>query len=155
MERLGRSLGPCEHKGTVMSQHILNDQGNVLPYQKNQRLTKDKHRSAAESLKQDKFDLIIKSKLGDSMNPPPQPIPLDEPAVRTPESIPDADSFTDLDKYINAELMLAREVEGLVSTRVIKRSLGPDGNAVGSFNHKKSWTQGYIISCLWTGRFKS
>ena len=42
------------------------------------------------------------------MTPPPQPIALDEPAVRTPESIPDADSFTDFGEYINAELMLAR-----------------------------------------------
>ena len=33
--------------------------------------------------------------------------------------------------------MLAREGEGMVSARVIKRSLGPDGNAVGAFNHKK------------------
>ena len=119
MRRLGRCLGPCEHKGTVMSQHVLNDQGNVLPYQTFRRLTKDKHRSADESLKRDNFDLIIKSKLGDSMTPPPQPIALDEPAVRTPESIPDADSFTDFDEYINAELMIAREGEGMVAARVI------------------------------------
>ena len=51
VERLGICLGPCEHKGTVTSQHILNDQGNVLPYQTFCRLTKDEHRSAAESLK--------------------------------------------------------------------------------------------------------
>ena len=120
-----------------MSQHILNDQGNVLPYQTFCRLTKDKHRSAAESLKRDNFDMIIKSKLGDSMTPPPQPIALDEAAVRTPELIPYADSFSDFDEYINAELMLAREGEGMVASKVIKRSLGPDGNAVGAFNHNK------------------
>ena len=84
MERLGRCLGPCDHKGTVMSQHVLNDQGNVLPYQTFRRLTKEEHRSGAESLKQDNFDMIIKSKLGDSMNPPTQPIALDDPSVRTP-----------------------------------------------------------------------
>ena len=71
------------------------------------------------------------------MNPPPQPIALDEPAVRMQESIQDADSFTDFDEYINAELMLAREGEGMVAARVIKRSLGPDGNAVSVFNHNK------------------
>ena len=71
------------------------------------------------------------------MNPPPQPISLDEPAVRTTESIPDADSFSDFDEYINAEPMLAREGEGMVAARVIKRSLGPDGNSVGAFNHNK------------------
>ena len=42
--------------------------------------------------------MIIKSKLGDSMTPPPQPIELDEPAVRTPESIPDADYFIYFDE---------------------------------------------------------
>ena len=42
------------------------------------------------------------------MTIPPQPIPLDEPAVRTPDSIPDAESFPDFDEYINAELMLAK-----------------------------------------------
>ena len=31
VELLGRCLGPCEHKGTVMGQNILNDQGIVLP----------------------------------------------------------------------------------------------------------------------------
>ena len=97
VERLGRCLGPCDHKGTVMSQYILNDQGILLPYQTFRRLTKDKHRSAAESLKRDNFDLIIRYKLGDSMTPPPQPILLDEPAVQTPDSILDADSFPDFD----------------------------------------------------------
>ena len=111
MERLGRFLGPREHKGTVMIQHILNYQGNVLPYQTFWRLTKDKHRSSTESLKQDNFDLIIRSDLGDSMTPPLQPIPLDEPAVRNPESISDVNSFTDFDEYINTEMMLAREEE--------------------------------------------
>ena len=71
------------------------------------------------------------------MNPPPQPIALDDPAVRTPESIPDADSFTDFDEYINAELMIEKEGEGMVAARVIKRSLGPDGKSVCSFNYNK------------------
>ena len=81
-----------------MSQHVLNDQGNVLPYQTFRRLTKDKHRSAAESLKRDNFDMIIKFKLGDSTTPPPQPIALDDPAVKKLELIPDADSFSDFDE---------------------------------------------------------
>ena len=81
VERLGKCLGPCEHKGTVMSQYIFNDQGSVLPYQTFRRLTKDGHRSAAESLNRDNFNLIIQSKIGDSMTTPPQLIPLDEPVV--------------------------------------------------------------------------
>ena len=80
------------------------------------------------------------------MIPQPQPIALDEPAVRTTESIPDADYFSDFDEYINAELMLAREGEGMVAARVIKRSLGPDGNDVGAFkNNIKLDTRIYDI----------
>ena len=45
------------------------------------------------------------------MTSPPQPIPLDEPAVQKPESIPDANSFIDFDEYINTEMMLAIEEE--------------------------------------------
>ena len=71
------------------------------------------------------------------MTPPPQPIALDEPAVRTPESIPDAESFLYFDEYINTELMLAREGERMVAARVIKISLEPYGKDVGAFNHNK------------------
>ena len=155
VECLGVCLDPCEHKVTVMSQHILNDQWNVLPYQTFQRLTKDKHQSAAELLKQENFNLIIRSKLGDSMTPPPQPIPLDDPELRTPESIPYAESFTDFDEYINAKLMLARNEEVMVAAILIKRSIGPDGNAVGLSTITIFLTQVYMISCLWTGRFNS
>ena len=84
-------------------------------------------------MKRDNFNLIILSKLGDSLNPPPQPIPLGEPDVRTPDLIPDAESFLDFDEYINAELMLAKEGEGMVAARVVIRSLGPDGKVVGFF----------------------
>ena len=33
--------------------------------------------------------------------------------------------------------MLAKEGEGTISARVVRKSLGPDGNVVGSFNHNK------------------
>ena len=33
--------------------------------------------------------------------------------------------------------MLAKEREGMVSARVVRRSLGPDGKVVGYFNHNK------------------
>ena len=32
---------------------------------------------------------------------------------------------------------LIYEIFGMVAARVVKRSLGPDGNAVGAFNHNK------------------
>ena len=61
------------------------------------------------------------------MNPPPQPIPLEEPDVRTPDLIPDADSFPYFYEYINAKLMLAKEGEGMIAARVVRRFIGPDG----------------------------
>ena len=63
VEHLGRCIGPCDQKGTVTNQYIINEQVSVLPYQIFRRLTKDDHQSAAKSLKQDNFDLIIRSKL--------------------------------------------------------------------------------------------
>ena len=71
------------------------------------------------------------------MTPPPQLIPLDESVVRTPELILDADSFKYFDEYINSELMLAKEREGMLDARLVRRSLGPDGKVVGYFNHNK------------------
>ena len=62
---------------------------------------------------------------------------MDKPAVRTPEEIPDAESFKDFNEYITAELMLSKEGEGMVAARVVRRYVGPDGNVVGSFNHNK------------------
>ena len=120
-----------------MIQYVLNEQGSVLPNQTFRKLTKEEHQSAAESLKRDNFDLIIRSKIRGSMTPPSQLIPLDDPAVRTSESIPDADSFTDFYEYINAELFLAKEGEGMVAARVVRISLVPHGNVAGSFNHNK------------------
>ena len=71
------------------------------------------------------------------MTPPPQPIPLDEPAVLTPESIPNADLFSDFDEYINSELFLAKEGERMIAAIMVQGCLGPDGKVVGSFNHNK------------------
>ena len=59
-------------------------------------------------MKQDNFDLIIRYNLGDSLTPPPQPIPLYKPAVRTPDSITDAYSFPDFNGSIKAELVLCK-----------------------------------------------
>ena len=69
---LGRCLGPCEQKGTLMSQHILIDKVNVLPYQRFRRLTKDKLRTAGSSngigcgggvMESPRLYLMIRSKL--------------------------------------------------------------------------------------------
>ena len=35
--------------------------------------------------------------------------------------------------------MIVKEGEGMVAARVVRRSLGPDGNVVDSFNHDKKF----------------
>ena len=70
-ERLRRCLGPYEHKGTVMSHYVLNDQRNLLLYQKFQRLTKLDQNSPVEALKRERFYKIVFNMLEDSLVPPP------------------------------------------------------------------------------------
>jgi len=138
-----------------MNQNILNDTGNVLTYQKFRRLTKIETSSPIEADKRNRFDSFIKSKLGDSMNKPPEPIKLDELVVKTPVSISDADSFSDYDEYINAELMLPKSGEGMTAEKVCIRSVGVDGKIQRSCNHTHVWTHRYMTSCLWMDRYNS
>ena len=60
---------------------------------------------------------------------------VEELAVKTLDLIPDADFSPYFDEYINTELMLAKEGEGMVAARVVKISLGPDGKVFVSLNH--------------------
>lgn len=136
-ERLGRCLGPCDHKGNAMSQYVLNDQGNVLPYQTFRRLTKEEQMSQVELEKRNRFDSVIRSKLGDSITPPPEPIQQDEPSVSERESVPDIDKFDNFDEYINAELMLPKDGKTMAAAKVIRRSTGSDGKVHGKFNSNK------------------
>ena len=54
-----------------MSQYVLNELGNVLLYQTLCLLTKNERLSNTEKLKIMTFDAKIRSKLGDSQEPPP------------------------------------------------------------------------------------
>ena len=61
-----------------MSQWVLNEKGNVLSQQTLRQLTKEELLSNTELMKRNTLGKVIRSKLGDSMNPPPTPIDLDE-----------------------------------------------------------------------------
>ena len=87
--------------------------------------------------KRNRFDAVIRSKLGDSIIPPPEPIQLDEPSVSEPESVPDADKFDNFDEYINAELMLPKDGTTMSAAKVIRRSTSSDGKVHGKFNSNK------------------
>lgn len=71
------------------------------------------------------------------MQPPPEPIPLDEPSVQNPDSVSDADEFSDEDKYINSDSMLTKSGEGMEAEKMIKRSTGPDEKVQVIFNQNK------------------
>ena len=136
-ERLGRCLGPAEHAGTAMSQWVLNEKGNVLPQQTLRHLTKQEMISNTELTKRTTFDETIKSRLGDSLNPPPTPLDLDGENFKPEEEyhIPDTDDFPEYDKYMNAEVILPRDGERFQSARVVRRATEPDGSAIGTSNN--------------------
>ena len=71
-ECLGRVLGPLKNEGNAMTQAILIENGSVVPRRTVRRLTEAERNSDSERNKRDAFDTKIKSKLGDSLSPPPQ-----------------------------------------------------------------------------------
>ena len=93
-----------------MSQWVLNNIGNVLPYQTLRRLTKAAIANPYELDKRDTFDTRIKSLLGISIEPPPSETPKLTPyyedSETPPHEMPEADSFKDYDRYLNAEVLL-------------------------------------------------
>ena len=93
--------------------------------------------SPVELEKRNRFDGIIRSKLGDSITPPPKPIHQDEPSVSEPESVPDTDTFDNFDEYINAELMFPKDGKTMAAAKVIRTSTGSDGKDHGRHNSNK------------------
>ena len=93
--------------------------------------------SNTEFNKRTTFDEIIKSRLGDSLNPPPTPLDLDGEKFKPEEEyhIPDTDDFPEYDKYMNAEVILPRDGERFQSARVVRRATEPDGSAIGTSNN--------------------
>ena len=138
-ERLGRCLGPAKHAGNAMSQHVLTEDGNVLPLQTIRRLTPAELISEVEKDKMAEFNRKIKKKWGDSITPPEVEV---TPEAYVPyadehgntEELPDADDIPDYDLYINAEVVLPQDGEHMRAARVTKRATDKDGRVQGRYD---------------------
>ena len=69
-EHLGRCLGPARNQGNTMSQHVLLENGKVIPIQTLRSLTKAELDSPLELYKRDSFDKSIMNLYGDHKAPP-------------------------------------------------------------------------------------
>ena len=138
-ESLGRCLGLADHDGNVMSQWVLRNNGKVLPYQTLRRLTKAELANPEEVEKRGSFDKRIKSLLETSIEPPPsethEVTPYYKDSINPPHEMPEADSFKDYDKYLNAEVLLSQDGEHLEAVRVLKQSLDSAGNSKEDSHH--------------------
>lgn len=134
-ERLGRCLGPTNSVGSKMSQYILNDSANVLPQLTVRKLTRSEMLSTVERMKREVFDKIIFSRLGNSYQGPGTLIdPTQDPIDRTPETyeyLDDVDDHDNYDEYINMEVLLPREGGATQPGKIIRRTIGDDGETIG------------------------
>ena len=135
-EIVGRCLGLVEDVVTAMSQRVLNKEGNVVPQETLKYLTPLEHQSNVEMHTRETFDSFIRSKLGDYLNPPPNPIDLNEPNTPIPDkdSILEADNYSNYDKYINAEVIIPKDGERVKSAKIIRRATASDGSKTCNFN---------------------
>ncbi len=149
-EKLGRVLGPIKNEGNEMAQAVLTSKGTVVPRRTMRRLTTGELNSESEKRKREIFDDVIRSKLGDSMNFPPQRkdvkdhIPYSDDDDPDPLDLPDDDDPVDsdgtsvfekpiTDKWIHAELHLPQG-ESIQSAKVIGRAMDSEGNLIGKYD---------------------
>jgi len=150
-EQLGRVLGPAKGEGNEMSQWILNSRGNVLPRRSPRPLTVAEIHSEHEKSKRKIFDDLIQRRHGTSLNPP---IVRDEEESDEFEEyedddekarvVPDIEDTVDAtgkllnqmpayDRILHAEVSLQLGEE-LVTGKVARRALGPDGRVTGTYD---------------------
>ena len=139
-ERLGRALGPATHAGTMMSQWILTDTGDVLPIQTVRSLTHSEMNNPDELVKRERFTKMITAKLGHSGKGPPSSSVIDQGEnerredTQVSKHIPEADEITDYDLYLNSEVLLPQDGEHMQAARVISRSRNDAGLVIGEYN---------------------
>ena len=150
-EILGRVLGPALGQGNEMCQWLLKANGNVVPRRSLRPLRVDELHSKMEQKKRDTFDALIERRWGTSITPPPvSPSNTDDPweeyqdEDESPRQIPDIEETVDAngrligqqpayDKLINAEVLLQNGTK-VQAAKVTQRSLGPEGDTVGSYD---------------------
>jgi hypothetical protein len=134
-EMLGRVLGPALHAGNEMSQWVLNLNGKVVPRRTCRPLKVEEINSPTEILKRQSYDECIKRKLGDSMAPPPVPLPINvfdeyEDDDESPRIIPEQDSIPFHDELVNAEVRLPQG-DAMRSATVLGHFKDSDGTVKG------------------------
>ena len=148
-EKLGRALGPLKNEGNEMAQAILTSQGTVIPRRTIRKLNKAELHDETEKRKRQLFDDLIRSKLGDSMSLPTDPIDTTytpygddtEPAsVQLPEDNDPIDTNGTAifekpitDRLIHAELNLPQG-ENLRNAKVVGRTQDSDGKPIGTYD---------------------
>ena len=158
-QKLGRVLGPAKGAGNEMSQWVLTATGDIMPIQSLRLLNHGEQNSQAMKDRQRAFTNYIKSKLGDSMTPPPpkasDPYPegIVSPGEIEPDDIvyetyegwypdekpinplPEADDIPDTyDVYIDAEVLLPQDGKHLQAARVIGRAKDANGKLFGTYH---------------------
>ena len=153
-EVLGRVLGPARGEGNEMSQWILKANGNVVPRRSPRPLNSVELHDPDEIEKRKTFDALIERRWGTSINPPKvkdtQPSDTDDEFEEyrdedeEPRIIPDIEDAVDAngrllnqqpayDKIINSEVQLQLG-DDMVTGKVSRRALGPDGKVAGSYD---------------------
>ena len=151
--KIGRYLSPAHHCGNAMTNNILTSTGRVLPITTVRPLNEEELNSPTETAKRKVFNDFIRSKFGDSINPPPpistdasytdkvDPTTLeDSPPIATPPpttittQTKDPDDFDDYDHYLSSEVLLTHNGKP-TAAHVVRRSTNPEGRTMGKFHH--------------------
>ena len=140
-----------------MSQHILLENGKVIPIQTLRSLTQAELDSPLEKSKRDAFDRPIKKSHGDDKSPPADwvkrrrkpddgvqyineddeisPSFGDEDKLdQTTHRIPDSDQYDDFDVYVHAEVLMPHIGDMMQAARVIGCLTDGEGNPVGQYD---------------------
>jgi len=156
-EHLGRCLGPARNLGNAMSQHVLLENGKVIPIQTLRSLTQAELDSPMEKSKRDAFDKSIKQRYGNDKSPPADWVKRrrkhddgvqyineddevsksfgdDEKLEQTTHRIPDNDQYDDFDAYIHAEVLMPQNGDVMQAAKVIGRSTDGEGNPIGQYD---------------------
>jgi hypothetical protein len=161
VRRLGRWLGISHRVGSRMCYWILLESGKVISSTTVEHVTRDELLNADTRSKIERFDQRLELRLDDDkfVSDDIEDSEVDTPEVRTgiaptddeygdmiiTEKLKDADEYDDLDKYIGAQLLLDAGGEKL-QARVIKRSRGPDGEAIGRYHKNPIFdTRAYLV----------
>ena len=145
-EKLGRVLGPLRNEGNEMAQAVLTSTGKVIPRRTLRRLRQDEITNPIEIEKRNRFDTLIKSKLGDSATFPPYKAPISIYGPDGNGDLNELDDGSDVDEesddqldqpmtdlIINSEVHLPQG-EDIKAAKVTGRTLNSKGELTGTYN---------------------